>query len=47
LTAVARPRILAVAQGAEPMTVGEFEKYLNGDIAKWAKLIRGAGIKVD
>jgi len=25
----------------------QFEKYLNGDIAKWAKVIRGAGIKVD
>ena len=36
-------------QGAEPMTmtVGEFEKYLNDDIAKWAKVIKGAGIKVD
>jgi len=36
-------------QGAEPMamTPGEFEKYLNDDIAKWAKVIRGAGIKVD
>lgn len=36
-------------QGAEPMamTPGEFEKYLNDDIAKWAKVIRGAGIKID
>lgn len=36
-------------QGAEPLTMtpGEFEKYLNDDIAKWAKVIRGAGIKVD
>jgi tripartite-type tricarboxylate transporter receptor subunit TctC len=36
-------------QGAEPLTMtpGEFENYLNGDIAKWAKVIRGAGIKVD
>ncbi len=36
-------------QGAEPMamTPGEFEKYLNDDIAKWAKVIRSAGIKVD
>ena len=48
---LARPDVKKAwnAQGAEPMTmtVGEFEKYLNGDIAKWAKLIRGAGIKVD
>jgi tripartite-type tricarboxylate transporter receptor subunit TctC len=37
------------AQGAEPMTMtpGEFEKHLNDDIAKWAKVIRSAGIKVD
>ena len=36
-------------QGAEPLTMtpGEFEKYLNDDIAKWAKVIKGAGIKVD
>jgi tripartite-type tricarboxylate transporter receptor subunit TctC len=36
-------------QGAEPLTMtpGEFGKYLNDDIAKWAKVIRGAGIKVD
>ena len=36
-------------QGAEPLTMtpGEFEKYLNDDIAKWAKVIQGAGIKVD
>ena len=36
-------------QGAEPMTMtpGQFENYLNDDIAKWAKVIRGAGIKVD
>jgi tripartite-type tricarboxylate transporter receptor subunit TctC len=36
-------------QGAEPMTMtpGEFEKYLNEDIVKWAKVIRDAGIKAD
>ncbi len=36
-------------QGGEPMamTPGEFEKYLNDDIAKWAKVIQSAGIKVD
>jgi tripartite-type tricarboxylate transporter receptor subunit TctC len=38
-----------IAQGAEPMmmTPVEFEKYLNGDIAKWAKVIKTAGIRVD
>ena len=48
---VARPDVKKTwaEQGAEPlsMTPGEFEKYLNDDIAKWAKVIRGAGIKVD
>jgi tripartite-type tricarboxylate transporter receptor subunit TctC len=36
-------------QGAEPMTmtVGEFEKYLNADIAKWAKVVRFAGARAD
>jgi tripartite-type tricarboxylate transporter receptor subunit TctC len=36
-------------QGATPlsMTPAEFEKYLNDDIAKWAKVIRDAGIKVE
>ena len=36
-------------QGAEPMmmTPAEFEKYLNGDIAKWAKVVKTAGIRVD
>ena len=29
------------------MTVGEFEKYLNDDIAKWSNLVKTAGIKVD
>jgi tripartite-type tricarboxylate transporter receptor subunit TctC len=35
-------------QGAEPMIMspGEFEKYLHGDIEKWAKVIQSAGIKV-
>ena len=35
-------------QGAEPliMTPGEFDKYLRGDIEKWAKVIQTAGIKV-
>ncbi|MDP2241750.1 MAG: tripartite tricarboxylate transporter substrate binding protein [Burkholderiales bacterium] len=36
-------------QGAVPMmmTPSQFEKYLNGDIAKWAKVVKSAGIKVD
>jgi len=36
-------------QGATPlsMTPDEFEKYLNDDIAKWAKVIAQAGIKRD
>ena len=36
-------------QGAEPMhmSVGEFEKYLNGDIAKWAKIVKLSGARTD
>ena len=36
-------------QGAEPMsmTPGEFEKYLNADIAKWANVVKVAGVKAD
>ena len=36
-------------QGAEPMTmtVAEFEKYLNADIAKWAKVVKISGAKAD
>jgi tripartite-type tricarboxylate transporter receptor subunit TctC len=36
-------------QGAEPMrmTVGEFEKYLNADIAKWARVVKISGAKAD
>src|SRR5204862_535802 len=35
-------------QGAEPlvMTPAEFDKYVRGDIDKWAKVIQTAGIKV-
>jgi tripartite-type tricarboxylate transporter receptor subunit TctC len=35
-------------QGAEPliMTPEEFDKYVRGDIDKWAKVIETAGIKV-
>ena len=36
-------------QGAEPMTmsVAQFEKYLNADIAKWAKVVKISGAKAD
>jgi tripartite-type tricarboxylate transporter receptor subunit TctC len=36
-------------QGAEPMrmTTAEFEKYLNADIAKWAKIVKLAGARTD
>jgi len=34
-------------QGAEPMlmSVAEFEKYLNGDIAKWARVVKISGAR--
>jgi len=36
-------------QGAEPlrMSTGEFTKYLNGDIAKWATVVKVSGAKVE
>ena len=36
-------------QGAEPMVMApvEFEKYLNADIAKWANVVKVAGVKPD
>ena len=36
-------------QGAQPMTmsVSEFEKYLHGDIAKWARVVKIAGARTD
>ena len=36
-------------QGAEPLTmnVGEFEKYLYADIAKWAKVVKASGARAD
>jgi tripartite-type tricarboxylate transporter receptor subunit TctC len=38
-----------IKQGAEPLggTPGELRQYLAGEIAKWGKVIREAGIKVD
>jgi tripartite-type tricarboxylate transporter receptor subunit TctC len=47
---LAKPDVQAAweKQGAVPliMTPAEFEKYLHGDIEKWAKVIQTAGIKV-
>jgi tripartite-type tricarboxylate transporter receptor subunit TctC len=36
-------------QGAVPMTmsIAEFEKYLNADIAKWAKVVKISGARAD
>ena len=36
-------------QGAEPlsMSTAEFEKYLNADIAKWAKVVKASGARPD
>ncbi|HWI84335.1 tripartite tricarboxylate transporter substrate binding protein [Ramlibacter sp.] len=36
-------------QGAVPMsmTVGEFDKYLRADIAKWATIVKASGAKAD
>jgi tripartite-type tricarboxylate transporter receptor subunit TctC len=36
-------------QGAEPLTMstGEFEKYLNSDIAKWARVVKISGARAD
>ena len=48
---VSRPEVRKTwnEQGAEPMsmTPGEFEKYLNDDIAKWAKVVKASGAKAD
>jgi tripartite-type tricarboxylate transporter receptor subunit TctC len=48
---VARPDVKKTwnEQGAEPMsmTAGEFEKYLNNDIAKWAKVVKASGARAD
>ena len=48
---VARPDIKKAwnEQGAEPMamTPAEFEKFLNADIAKWAHVVKVAGVKPD
>jgi tripartite-type tricarboxylate transporter receptor subunit TctC len=37
------------AQGTAPLTMGvdEFTRYLNDDIAKWARIVRSAGLKAE
>ncbi len=37
------------AQGTAPLTMGvdEFNRYLNNDIAKWARIVKVSGAKVD
>jgi len=42
-------RKLWAEQGAQPMTmtVAEFEKHLNADIAKWAKVVKISGARAD
>jgi tripartite-type tricarboxylate transporter receptor subunit TctC len=37
------------AQGAVPMVMGvdEFSRYLNDDIAKWARIVKISGAKAD
>ena len=39
----------SLRQGAAPMgmPVDEFGKFLHEDIAKWAKLVKSTGMKVD
>ncbi|MBI2509552.1 MAG: tripartite tricarboxylate transporter substrate binding protein [Betaproteobacteria bacterium] len=42
-------REVRAKQGATPfrMSVAEYEKYLHGDIAKWAKIVKFAGARTD
>ncbi|MBE7941577.1 MULTISPECIES: tripartite tricarboxylate transporter substrate binding protein [Ramlibacter] len=49
VTALPEIRQLWARQGATPLFMGAaaFDKYIENDIAKWARLIRSAGIKVD
>ena len=48
---VARPDVKKAwnEQGAEPMTMTpvQFEKYVNDDIAKWAKVVKTAGVRAE
>ncbi len=47
----ARPEVKKAwnEQGAEPLSMNpaEFEKYLNDDIAKWAKVVKASGARAD
>lgn len=49
--AIAKPEIrdLWVKQGVNPWTIGraEFEKFLRDDIAKWEKVIKSSGLKIN
>jgi tripartite-type tricarboxylate transporter receptor subunit TctC len=38
-----------LSQGAEPALLGpeEFRDYIRADIAKWAKVIKAAGIRIE
>ena len=49
ITGSAEVKAAWAKQGATPldMSPGEFEQYLRDDIAKWAKVIAQAGIKLD
>ncbi len=48
---LARPEVKQAwgQQGAEPlvMTPAEFDKYLRGDIDKWANVVKVSGAKVE
>ena len=49
ITGNAELRRAWAAQGTTAMTMGvdEFTRYMNDDIAKWAGVVKAAGIKVD
>jgi len=42
-------RDLLASQGAEPVpgSVDEFSNFVRAELAKWAKVVAGAGLKVD
>ena len=42
-----RKRWSAQGTAAMSMTVAEFGKFLNDDIAQWAGVVKSAGIKAD
>jgi tripartite-type tricarboxylate transporter receptor subunit TctC len=49
ITGNAEVRKAWAAQGTTAMTLGvdDFTRYLNDDIAKWARIVRSAGLKAD